>query len=147
MIRLRSLAPLNDVELDLISFVQTLVAIDLNGAVMNEDVCSAFAPDKAVAFRVVEPLQRTPVLRQLIALLTLVGWAAGLDSGIGLGLPKVDAEYAGMTQFDLFPRGVCLLSEEHVSRFYFGHNIRVSLDFPMMDAFAVDHLSDLDEVR
>jgi hypothetical protein len=37
---------------------------------MNEDVCSAFAPKKAVAFRVVEPLHRTPVLRQLSALLT-----------------------------------------------------------------------------
>ena len=81
MIRLRTLAPLNDVELDLISFVQTFVAIALNGAVMNEDVCSAFAPEKAVAFRVVEPLHRTLVLRQLSALPTLVGWAAGLGSG------------------------------------------------------------------
>ena len=144
MIRLRSLAPLNDVELDLISFVQTLVAIDLNGAVMNEDVCSAFAPEKAVAFRVVEPLHRTLELCQLSALLTLVGWAAGLGSGIGLGLPKVDVECAGMTQTDLFPRDVCLLRKEDVSLFYFGHNIRVSWDFPMMDAFAVDHLSDLE---
>jgi hypothetical protein len=49
---------------------------------MNEDVCSAFAPEKAVAFRVVEPLHRTPVLRQLSGLLTLAGWSAGLDSGI-----------------------------------------------------------------
>jgi len=82
VIRLRSLAPLDDVELDLISFVQTLVAIDLNRAVMNKDVCSAFAPEKAVAFRVVEPLHRTPVLRQLSALLTLAGWPAELDSVI-----------------------------------------------------------------
>jgi len=147
VIRLRSLAPLNDVELDLISFVQTLVAIDLNGAVMNEDVCSAFAPEKAVAFRVVEPLHRTLELCQLSALLTLVGWAAGLGSGIGLGLPKVDVECAGMTQTDLFPRDVCLLRKEDVSLFYFGHNIRVSWDFPMMDAFAVDHLSDLEDAR
>ena len=147
MIRLRTLAPLNDVELDLISFVQTLVAIALNGAVMNEDVCSAFAPEKAVAFRVVEPLHRTLVLRQLSALLTLVGWAAGLDSGIGLGLPKVDVEFAGVAKPDLFSRNVRLLRKEHVSRFYFGHNIRVSLDFPTMDGFAVDHLTDLEVAR
>jgi hypothetical protein len=48
---------------------------------VHEDVCSAFAPEKAVAFRVVEPLHRTLVLRQLSALPTLVGWAAGLGSG------------------------------------------------------------------
>jgi hypothetical protein len=48
---------------------------------------------------------------------------------------------------DLFPRDVCLLRKEDVSLFYFGHNIRVSLDFPMMDALAVDHLSDLEDAR
>ena len=73
MIRLRSLAPLNDVELDLISFVQALVAIALNGAVMNEDVCSAFALEKAVAFQVVEPLHRNLVLCQLSGFPS-VGW-------------------------------------------------------------------------
>jgi hypothetical protein len=147
VIRLRTLAPLNDVELDLISFVQTFVAIALNGAVMNEDVCSAFAPEKAVAFRVVEPLHRTLILRQLSALLTLVGWPAGVGSGIGLGLPKVDVEGAGMTQPDMFPRQVCLLRKEDVSLFYFGHNIEVSLGFLMMNALAVDHLSDLEDAR
>jgi hypothetical protein len=45
----------------------------------------------------------------------------------------------------LFPRDVCLLREEHVSLFHFGHNIGVLLDFPMMEAFAVDHLSDLED--
>ena len=48
---------------------------------------------------------------------------------------------------DLAPRGVCLLREEHVSLFYFGHNVGMSLDFLMMNAFAVDHLTHLDEVR
>ena len=147
MIRLRSLAPLNDVELDLISFVQTLVAFDLNGTVMNEDVYSAFAPEEAVAFRAVEPLHRTLVLRQLSELPTLVGWAAGLGSGIGLGLPKVDIEFAGVAKSDLFPREVGLLREEDVSLFYFRHNIGVSLDLPVMDAFAVDDLSDLEDAR
>ena len=64
-----------------------------------------------------------------------------------LGLAKVDVEYAGMTKLDLFPRGACLLREEHVSLFYFGHNTGVLLDFVMLDAFAVDHLTHLDEVR
>jgi hypothetical protein len=48
---------------------------------------------------------------------------------------------------DLFSRDVRLLRKEHVSRFYFGHNIRVSLDFPTMDGFAVDHLTDLEVAR
>jgi hypothetical protein len=52
-----------------------------------------------------------------------------------------------MTPHDLAPRGVCLLREEHVSLFYFGHNIGVSLDLPMMNTFSVDRLTHLDEVR
>jgi hypothetical protein len=47
----------------------------------------------------------------------------------------------------LFPCGVCLLREEHVSLFYFSHNIGVLLDFLMVEAFAVDHLSDLEDAR
>jgi hypothetical protein len=34
---------------------------------------------------------------------------------------------------DLFSRDVRLLRKEYVSGFYFGHNIRVSLDLPSMD--------------
>ena len=64
-----------------------------------------------------------------------------------LGFPKVDVECAGMTQPDLFPRQVCLFRKEDVSLFYFGNNIGVSVEFLMMDAFTVEHLSDLDEVR
>jgi hypothetical protein len=48
---------------------------------------------------------------------------------------------------DLFSRDVRLLRKEHVSRFHFGHNIRVLLDFLVMEAFAVDHLSDLENAR
>jgi hypothetical protein len=48
---------------------------------------------------------------------------------------------------DLFPRQVCLLRKEDVSLFYFGHNIEVSLGFLMMNALAVDHLSDLEDAR
>jgi hypothetical protein len=67
--------------------------------------------------------------------------------GQPLGLPKVDIELAGVAKPDLFPRQVCLLRKEDVSLFYLGHNIRVSVDFPMMDAFAVEHLSDLEDAR
>jgi hypothetical protein len=64
-----------------------------------------------------------------------------------LRLPKVDVEQAGMTTHDLAPRGVCLLREEYVSLFHFGHDIGVSLDFLIMNAFAVDDLTHLDKVR
>src|ERR1039458_2614191 len=78
-------------------------------------------------------------------------WIAALKPkrplGQPLGLPKVDVELAGVAKPDLFPRDVCLLRKEDVSLFYFGHNTRVSWAFPMMDAFAVDHLSDLEDAR
>jgi hypothetical protein len=35
---------------------------------------------------------------------------------------------------NLSSRGVCLLCKEHISVFYFGYNIRMSLDFVMMEA-------------
>src|ERR1017187_7995270 len=73
LIRLWSLGALDDVELDLVALFQALISVDLNRAVMHEDVCSAFTSEKAVAFRIVEPLHRTFVLSQLSALLTLVG--------------------------------------------------------------------------
>jgi hypothetical protein len=73
LISLWSFASLNDVEFYFVTFLQTLVSINLNGAVMHEDVCAAFTSEKAVAFRVIEPLNRSPVLRQFRALLALFG--------------------------------------------------------------------------
>jgi hypothetical protein len=64
-----------------------------------------------------------------------------------LRLPKVDIELAGVAKSDLFPCGVCLLREEHVSLFYLSHNIGILSDFLMMEAFAVDHFSDLENAR
>ena len=64
-----------------------------------------------------------------------------------LRLPKVDVEQAGMTTHNLTPRRVCLLRKEYISLFDLGHNMGVSLDFLMMNAFAVDDLTHLDEVR
>jgi hypothetical protein len=48
---------------------------------------------------------------------------------------------------DLFSRDVRLLRKKYVPGFYFGHNIRVLLDFPTMDGFASDHLTDLEDAR
>jgi len=47
---------------------------------------------------------------------------------------------------DLSPRGICLPRKENISLFHFGHNAGVSLDFPMMNAPAVDHFAHLDEM-
>jgi hypothetical protein len=65
----------------------------------------------------------------------------------GLRLPKAEVEYAGMTKHDLFPHCVCLPREEYVSLFYFGHSIGVLLGSLMMEAFAIDYFTHLDEVR
>lgn len=45
------------------------------------------------------------------------------------------------------PREGCLLREEDISLFDFGHDTGVSPDFMMVNALAVDHLIDLNEVR
>jgi hypothetical protein len=47
---------------------------------------------------------------------------------------------------DLSPGGVCLLREEHISVFYSGHDIGMSLDFVMMDAFPVDHFTNANAI-
>jgi hypothetical protein len=48
---------------------------------------------------------------------------------------------------DTSPRHICLIREEYISLFYFGHNVDVSLDFQMKNAFAPNHLTHLDVVR
>ena len=65
----------------------------------------------------------------------------------GLRLPKINAEDAGTTARDQFPRNGCLVREEYILLFHCGHDIRVSLDFPMMKLFTVDGLAHLDAVR
>jgi hypothetical protein len=59
---LRSLLPLNDVELNLVAFFQALVPIKLDRAVMNKHVGPVVPADKAVALCVVKPLHLTFVL-------------------------------------------------------------------------------------
>jgi hypothetical protein len=66
---LRSLGALDDIELYLIAFLERLIAIELNGGVMNEDIRAALATQKAKAFRVIEPLNFTFVLCHVRSLL------------------------------------------------------------------------------
>ena len=65
LIGLGSFAALNNVELYLIPFLQTLISVGLDGTVMHEYVRSAFTSQKAVAFCIVEPFDCAFVLRHL----------------------------------------------------------------------------------
>jgi len=53
---LRTFLPLDDLELDLVAFLQALIAVDGDGAVMHENVRSTIAAEKTVSFCVVKPL-------------------------------------------------------------------------------------------
>jgi hypothetical protein len=52
-----------------------------------------------------------------------------------------------MAMHDFVPRDVGLLGEEHIPLLQFGDNFRVSLDFLMVNAFSINCLDDLDQVR
>jgi len=56
LVGLRAFAALDDVELDLIALFEALIAIALNGTVVNEDIGSAVTAEEAVTLCVVEPL-------------------------------------------------------------------------------------------
>ena len=56
MVRLWPFAALDDFELHIVAFFQAFISVILDGTVVNEYICTVFAPDKAVAFRVVKPL-------------------------------------------------------------------------------------------
>src|SRR3954453_4809761 len=55
---LRAFLALGDLELDPLAFFEALVAVGLDGAVVNEDVTTAVYGDEAVALLGVEPLDR-----------------------------------------------------------------------------------------
>lgn len=63
LVGLWTLLPLNDVELDLVPLFQTFVPINLDGAVVDENVGSVVSSDESVAFGVVKPLDFAFVLR------------------------------------------------------------------------------------
>ena len=56
---LRTFLPFGDFKFDFITFLQTLVSLGRDGAVVNKHIRSIRTPDKPVAFRVIEPLHRT----------------------------------------------------------------------------------------
>jgi len=62
LIGLWTLGALNDVELYFVTFLEALVSLALNRAVMNENVGSTIATQEAVAFSVVKPLYCALVL-------------------------------------------------------------------------------------
>jgi hypothetical protein len=64
LIGLGALAALDDVEFNLIALFETFIALALDGAVVNEDVCPAIAAEEAVTLCVVKPLHGALVLCQ-----------------------------------------------------------------------------------
>src|SRR6266481_1149516 len=64
LIGLGTLAALDDVEFNLITLFEALVALALDGAVVNEDVRPAVAAEEAIALCVVKPLYGAFVLCQ-----------------------------------------------------------------------------------
>ena len=65
LIGLWALGAFNDVELYFVTLFEALVALALDGAVMNEDVCPAFPAEEAVAFCVIKPLYGAFILTHL----------------------------------------------------------------------------------
>jgi hypothetical protein len=63
LVGLGPFVPLDDVELDLVAFLQTFIAVDLNGRVVDENVWTIVSSDKSEAFGVIEPLDLAFVLR------------------------------------------------------------------------------------
>lgn len=65
LISLGAFGPLDDIELDLVTFFEALISFALNGAVMNEDIGAAITSEESVPFCVVEPFNRSLVLCQV----------------------------------------------------------------------------------
>lgn len=53
---LRAFLPFNNLELDLVAFLEALIALGSDGAVVDEHIRAVLTPDKAETFCVVEPL-------------------------------------------------------------------------------------------
>jgi len=69
VLRLQTLRALLDFELDLLSFIQRLVTVALNGGKMDEYILARLALNKAKTFRSVEPLHYTLLFAHGIPLL------------------------------------------------------------------------------
>jgi hypothetical protein len=68
-IRLRAFLALDDVELHIIAFFQSLVAIQLDCRVVNENIWPVVASDESVALGVVEPFHFAFELSHRVAFL------------------------------------------------------------------------------
>jgi len=53
---LGSLRALHDLKFDWVSFLKSAIAVSDDRGIMNENIRAIFAPDEAISFRVVEPL-------------------------------------------------------------------------------------------
>ena len=62
VIRLRALRALDDVELYIVTLLQALIAFQLDGTVVHEDIRAIVASDKPIALRIVEPLHLAFIL-------------------------------------------------------------------------------------
>jgi hypothetical protein len=62
LICLWALLPLDDVELDFVALFEGFVAVELNRAVVHEDIWPIIPADETVALRIVEPLHLAFVL-------------------------------------------------------------------------------------
>jgi hypothetical protein len=56
---LRAFLPLDDFEFHLIAFLQALVALGIDSAVVNENIRTIIAPNESEPFGIVEPLDRS----------------------------------------------------------------------------------------
>jgi hypothetical protein len=70
LVGLGALGALDDVEFNFITLFEALIALSLDGTVVNEDVSPALAAEEAVALCVVKPLNCALVLCQ---------WSSSLD--------------------------------------------------------------------
>jgi hypothetical protein len=61
-VRLRSLRSLNDVELYFVSLFQRLVAVSLDGTIVNEHIRAAVCAQKSESLSIVKPLHLSTVL-------------------------------------------------------------------------------------
>ena len=69
VLRLQTFRPLLDFELDLLSFIQRLVTVALNGGKMDEYILARLALNEPKTFRSVKPLHDTLLFAHGIPLL------------------------------------------------------------------------------
>src|SRR3954467_11335347 len=73
VLSLRAFLPLADLELHIIAFLQALVAIRLDSAVVDKDIGAIILADESEAFGVIEPFHLTFYSRHLASLRTELG--------------------------------------------------------------------------